>query len=358
MADPVSEAPDSGGGTEASLVLEQHFAIVPEWIIDAQISDCAYRLYSVLLRFGQTSGQRMPARATLAARLHKSSKDTVDRALKELVGIGAVVVERRRRDGRNLTNRYLLMSTPPEERNVTAGAGGRIPAATAHGRFRAATPGRRISATVAADLRPDPESLTENPPTPSPLATVPPPAAGEPLAARDERTRGSDGASPNAGAKGYEPALLAQCGIDDLPGLARDCQALRRGVGAPTARWTASRLLPVIAQATKVGGWPQHLIGPALRALAADPATRSPMRLAYPGPWWDIAETGQRLGDRTAHAIEQQRLESRLAEADGGRVWAQQQARAQLSARGEPVTRLSVARLACELLDRADLAPC
>ncbi len=118
MADPVSEAADSGSETEASLVLEQHFAIVPEWIIDAQISDCAYRLYSVLLRYGQTSGQRMPARATLAARLHKASKDTVDRALKELVGIGAVVVERRRRDGRNLTNRYLLMSTPPEERKA------------------------------------------------------------------------------------------------------------------------------------------------------------------------------------------------------------------------------------------------
>ncbi len=68
-------------------MLEQHFAIVPEWIIDAPISHCAYRLYSVLLRYGQTSGQRMPARATLAARMRMGSKDTIDRALKELVGI-------------------------------------------------------------------------------------------------------------------------------------------------------------------------------------------------------------------------------------------------------------------------------
>lgn len=95
---------------EGTLVLEQRFAIVPEWVIDAEISDCAYRLYSVLLRYGQSSGQRMPGRATLARRLHKSTKDTVDRALRELVGIGAVVIERRRHGKQNLTNRYYLMT--------------------------------------------------------------------------------------------------------------------------------------------------------------------------------------------------------------------------------------------------------
>ena len=89
-------ADDQGFEEEGTLVLQERFAIVPEWIIDAQISDCAFRLYAVLLRYGQTSGQRMPGRALLARRLHKGSKDTVDRALKELVAIGAVVVERRR----------------------------------------------------------------------------------------------------------------------------------------------------------------------------------------------------------------------------------------------------------------------
>ena len=108
MADPCLD----GVGEEGSLVLEQRFAIVPEWLIDADISDCAYRLYSVLLRYGQTSGCRMPGRATLADRLHKTSKDTVDRALKELVAVGAVVIEHRHRDGRHLTNRYHLMSSP------------------------------------------------------------------------------------------------------------------------------------------------------------------------------------------------------------------------------------------------------
>src|SRR3954466_8530656 len=89
---------------EGVLVLEQHFAIVPEWVLDADISDAALRLYAVLLRYGQTSGQRMPSRAVLAARLRKRSKDSVDRALKELVRVGAVVVRRRRDGNVYLTN--------------------------------------------------------------------------------------------------------------------------------------------------------------------------------------------------------------------------------------------------------------
>jgi len=333
---------DAGAGP--SLVLEQHFAVVPEWIIDADISDCAYRLYSVLLRYGQTSGQRMPARATLADRLRKTSKDTVDRALKELVAIGAVVVERRRRDGRNLTNRYLLMATPPQARAGATPAGG-------GGRKNAATPGRTDAATLAANLRPDPESSTQTPPPPPPPSRSPS-TGGEPA--------GTSGRPPRAThPDAADAVLLARCGIGDLQALAADCQRRRRRLGAPTARWTAGRLLPVIAQAAKVGGWPPQLIGPALRALAVDPATRSPMRLPYPGPWWDTAETGQMpSADRTAHIAEQERLEARLAEADGSRVWAQQQARAQLTARGETVTRLAVARLACQLLDQAELSPC
>jgi hypothetical protein len=137
---------------EGTLVLEQRFAIVPEWVIDAGVSDCAFRLYAVLLRYGQTSGQRMPGRALLAARLHKST-DTVDRALKELVAAGAVVIERRRRGRVNLTNRYHLMSSPPfTRRGACAGGGGRIGAARPRGFYRENSspyplPGRRRRAT-------------------------------------------------------------------------------------------------------------------------------------------------------------------------------------------------------------------
>ena len=101
---------------EGVLVLEQHFAIVPEWVLDAEISDAALRLYAVLLRYGQSSGHRMPGRRLLASRLHKRSRYSVDRALKELVGIGAVVVQRRCRGPVSLTNRYVVRSTDPRRR--------------------------------------------------------------------------------------------------------------------------------------------------------------------------------------------------------------------------------------------------
>src|SRR3954462_5184541 len=114
QTDSANEVEDEG-----VLVLEQHFAIVPEWVLDADISDAALRLYAVLLRYGQSSGHRMPGRRLLASRLHKRSRDSVDRALKELVAIGAVVVQHRRQGPVNLTNRYVVRSTPPQRRPVT-----------------------------------------------------------------------------------------------------------------------------------------------------------------------------------------------------------------------------------------------
>jgi hypothetical protein len=69
-------APPDELDDEGTLLLEQRFSIVPEWVLDADISDAALRLYAVLLRYGQTSGSRMPSRALLARRLRKKSKDT------------------------------------------------------------------------------------------------------------------------------------------------------------------------------------------------------------------------------------------------------------------------------------------
>jgi hypothetical protein len=43
-----------------SLQVEGRFAVVPEWVIDARISDAAVRLYAVLVRYGHSSGSRMP----------------------------------------------------------------------------------------------------------------------------------------------------------------------------------------------------------------------------------------------------------------------------------------------------------
>ncbi len=108
------QRPQQAGGTEAAeLVLEDRFSMVPEWVLDADIGDCALRLYAVLLRYGNTTGARMPARTTLAARLHKKSTDTVDRALAELVALGAVQVEPRWAGRQRLTNRYRIRTSRP-----------------------------------------------------------------------------------------------------------------------------------------------------------------------------------------------------------------------------------------------------
>ena len=97
--------PEGELGERGVLTVDDFFAPVPEWVLDAAVSDCAVRLFAVLLRYGQTSGARMPSRATLAKRLRKGSTDTVDRAMRELVALGAVTVERRRAEGVSQTNR-------------------------------------------------------------------------------------------------------------------------------------------------------------------------------------------------------------------------------------------------------------
>ncbi len=96
-ADPIMISPDSPppppqndrSGDAAELVAEERFSIVPEWVLDSDIGDCALRLYAMLLRYSNITGARMPARSTLATRLHKKSTDTVDRGLTELVALGA-----------------------------------------------------------------------------------------------------------------------------------------------------------------------------------------------------------------------------------------------------------------------------
>lgn len=71
-----------------------YFAIIPEWVLDADISPNAVRLYAVLNRYANDRGRAWPSRRTLAERL-RISPSTVDRAKDELVGIGALTVEAR-----------------------------------------------------------------------------------------------------------------------------------------------------------------------------------------------------------------------------------------------------------------------
>ncbi len=130
MISPDSPPPpphNAGSGDAAELVLEDRFSIVPEWVLDADIGDCALRLYAVLLRYGNTTGARMPARTTLAARLHKKSTDTVDRAIAELVQLGAVQVEHRWAGRQRLTNRYRIRTSRPSRNGPVSPATGTGP---------------------------------------------------------------------------------------------------------------------------------------------------------------------------------------------------------------------------------------
>jgi hypothetical protein len=150
--------------------------------------------------------------------------------------------------------------------------------------------------------------------------------------------------------------LLDACGIEDLDALSTELQRQRRLLGQPAARWTAARLVEVLHEAVTVRGWPASAAVLALKAIAADRETKSPMRLPCPGPWWDLAErTVAHVEHDPAAAYQLHRLEERLAEADGRRVLLQRQARAQLEAEGQTLSRLTVARRACELL--AQLSP-
>jgi hypothetical protein len=182
-------------------------------------------------------------------------------------------------------------------------------------------------------VRPDREISTER--------TPPPPA--EPA----DRTGQRDAAGPGTAVVEDEKALLDACGIDDLAYLAERCVTARRALGQPVGRWRAPCLLVAIKLAVVTRGWSATDVVPALLAVAADPATISPVRVAEAGPWWDRPDT-----DTSADDVELADLEARLAELDGQRLLLQRQAREQLTADGLPVTRATVIRRACDILDR------
>ena len=240
---PAPPTVDPDAGEAGTLVLEgPRFAIVPEWMIDSPIPDAGFRLYSLLLRYGNSSGTRMPSRATLAHRLRRSV-DAVDRALRQLVEADVVRVEHRRCDGVFLANRYHVRTTGP------SGGGGRTSAATAAsltegGRNIAATGGRRTAAGVAADLRPNPEDFTQS--------TPPPPGSNRPGSAA------STASEPNP-VEMADLQLLKACGIADVDQLSAACVAARHAVGRPATRWSARCLMVVIRLTVNGKGWPAAL---------------------------------------------------------------------------------------------------
>lgn len=107
------------------------FSVVPEWVLDAPVSDRAVRLFAVLGRYADKKGESHPSRSTLAARL-RCSVDSLDRAAKELVANGMLEVKRRRVEtGRHLTSVYILHVAARTRRGdrTDAASGSRVDAA-------------------------------------------------------------------------------------------------------------------------------------------------------------------------------------------------------------------------------------
>lgn len=101
------------------------WSVVPEWVLDAEVSDRAVRLYALLGRYADNHGKAFPLRRTLAERL-RCSVNSLDRAVRELIAAGALVVTQRRTDQGDLTSSlYTLITVPPVGRGTpTSGATG------------------------------------------------------------------------------------------------------------------------------------------------------------------------------------------------------------------------------------------
>lgn len=128
------------------------FAIIPEPLLfDRTISDRAVRLYGVLCRFAGDKGA-FPSRQTLASKLG-CSRDSVDRALKELVAARWVSVKARWTDAtktERTTNAY------------------RLNAVVRHpGRTDAATPGREGAAENENEVSNEKKKAAGKPAAPS-----------------------------------------------------------------------------------------------------------------------------------------------------------------------------------------------
>ena len=119
-----------------------YFAVVPEWVIYA-VTPRALQVYAILRRhadYSQGDAETFVSRRKMAE-LGKCHVGTIDRALAELVGAGALQVEPRFADGRQTSNLYTVRSVP---------GGGRI---DADGEVRNDTEG---------DVSVDAEGVTES----------------------------------------------------------------------------------------------------------------------------------------------------------------------------------------------------
>lgn len=86
------------------IINEFYFSIIPEWLIEANVSDSAIRVYSALCRFAdKDNGSCFPSHMTIGKKCNKSVS-AVKRALKELENVGAITIEPRFIDDKGQTS--------------------------------------------------------------------------------------------------------------------------------------------------------------------------------------------------------------------------------------------------------------
>lgn len=107
-----------------SVRVQTRFAIIPEWLLFSGVSAQAIRLYAVLMRkaeYGSKDSDVKPAegvpRKWLADKMDVTVK-TVDRAMKELVDLGAVQVIPNKNGKERAPNDYLLVMSLPSPTDV------------------------------------------------------------------------------------------------------------------------------------------------------------------------------------------------------------------------------------------------
>lgn len=102
-----------------TLSKEITFSVIPHWLLDADVSGEAYKLYGLLARYADNQTlESFPSRATLARKMGKGNR-TIDKLISELKNAGALeVTNRNRSDGSKTSNKYRLMFSRPGYRVV------------------------------------------------------------------------------------------------------------------------------------------------------------------------------------------------------------------------------------------------
>jgi len=99
-----------------NITTDIRFSIVPAWLLESDVSDKAVRLYAVLAGYADSeTGQAYPGRTLLSKRLGCSTK-SVDRAVLELMGLGAIQKRQRVKEGHYQSSLYTVVRIDPASR--------------------------------------------------------------------------------------------------------------------------------------------------------------------------------------------------------------------------------------------------